>query len=245
MIVMLISNESKKDRQYMVSYAKDFAGRCTEESWKMLTCVSIRELKETVARKVKVDIICVDITVNGALELTKELRQISPSAYIILVASPQISPVTYMRPSIGAESLMLKPLDEKQIQEVLKEALGDYVERFYRPDGAKVFVLENKGERNLINYENIYFFEAREKRVYLNTDTEEYAFYDTLDELTKRLSDGFIRCHRSFLVNKNKIEKVFLSQNRLVLEEDFEIPLSRSYKPALKEYLMKGEKING
>ena len=245
MIVMLISNESKKDRQYMVSYAKDFAGRCTEESWKMLTCVSIRELEETVARKVKVDIICVDITVNGALELTKELRQISPSAYIILVASPQISPVTYMRPSIGAESLMLKPLDEKQIQEVLKEALGAYVERFYRPDGAKVFVLENKGERNLINYENIYFFEAREKRVYLNTGTEEYAFYDTLDELTKRLSDGFIRCHRSFLVNKNKIEKVFLSQNRLVLEEDFEIPLSRSYKPALKEYLMKGEKING
>lgn len=81
--------------------------------------------------------------------------------------------------------------------------------------------------------------------MYLNTDTEEYAFYDTLDELTKRLSDGFIRCHRSFLVNKNKIEKVFLSQNRLVLEEDFEIPLSRSYKPALKEYLMKGEKING
>ena len=236
MIVMLISNESKKDRQYMVSYAKDFAGRCTEESWKMLTCVSIRELEETVARKVKVDIICVDITVNGALELTKELRQISPSAYIILVASPQISPV---------KSLMLKPLDEKQIQEVLKEALGAYVERFYRPDGAKVFVLENKGERNLINYENIYFFEAREKRVYLNTDTEEYAFYDTLDELTKRLSDGFIRCHRSFLVNKNKIEKVFLSQNRLVLEEDFEIPLSRSYKPALKEYLMKGEKING
>lgn len=245
MIVMLIFNESKKDRQYMVSYAKDFAGRCTEESWKMLTCVSIRELEETVARKVKVDIICVDITVNGALELTKELRQISPSAYIILVASPQISPVKYMRPSIGAESLMLKPLDEKQIQEVLKEALGAYVERFYRPDGAKVFVLENKGERNLINYENIYFFEAREKRVYLNTDTEEYAFYDTLDELTKRLSDGFIRCHRSFLVNKNKIEKVFLSQNRLVLEEDFEIPLSRSYKPALKEYLMKGEKING
>ena len=46
-------------------------------------------------------------------------------------------------------------------------------------------------------------------------------------------------------MNKNKIEKVFLSQNRLVLEEDFEIPLSRSYKPALKEYLMKGEKING
>lgn len=242
MIVMLISDESKTERQYMVSYAKDFAGRWTEESWKMIMCASIQELEQVVKEKVKTDIICVDITVKGALELTKELRKLSPSAYIILIASAGISPVTYMRPTIGAESLMLKPLDTMQIQEVLKEALGTYVRRFYKPDEKKVFVIENKGGRNLIDYENIYFFEARQKRVYLNTDTEEYAFYDTLDELSERLSDTFIRCHRSFLVNKSKIEKVFLSQNRLTLKENFEIPLSRSYKPNVKEYLAKGEK---
>lgn len=239
---MLISNASKNETKYMVSYAKDLAGRWTDESWKMLSCTSFAELEEIVSKKVKTDIICVDITVDGVLELTKELRKISSSAYIILIANAKISPIVYMRPSIGAESLMLRPLDERQIQDVLKEALGTYVKRFYRPDEKKVFVVENRGERDIIDFENIFFFEAREKRVYLNTNNKEYSFYDTLDELEQRLSDNFIRCHRSFLVNKSKVEQVFLSQNRIVLQDDFEIPLSRSYKPVVKEYWQKGER---
>lgn len=241
MIVMLISDGSKEERQYIVSYAKDLAGKWTEESWRMLQCATVSELEETVTQKVKTDIVCVDITMNGALELTKELRRLTPSSYIILIASPKISPTVYMRPAIGAESLLLKPLSTKQIQEVLSEALWTYIRRFYQPDEKKVFVIEYNGGRDLIDYEKIYFFEAREKRVYLNTDIEEYGFYDTLDQLEEKHSEGFIRCHRSFLINKNKIVKVFLSQNRIVLEGEFEIPLSRTYKPVIKAYLEKGE----
>lgn len=241
MIVMLISDESKQERKYIVHYARDFAGKWTEESWKWMECGSFPELESVVAQHVRTDIICVDITMDGALEMTKELRKLAPSAYIILIASPKISPMVYLRPAIGAESLMLKPLKQEQIQEVLGEAIQTYVRRFYKPDEKKVFVIENRGGRDLVDYENIYFFEAREKRVYLNTKMEEYGFYDTLDQLEERLSEDFIRCHRSFLVNKSKIEKVFLSQNRLLLKDEFEIPLSRSYKPGVKEYLAEME----
>lgn len=237
---MLISDESKNERHYIIRYSKDLAGRWTEESWRMVECTTISELMKIVNDKIRTDIVCVDITMPGALELTVKLRQNTPSAYIILIASPRISPMTYMRPSIGAESLMLKPLTQEQIQTVLSEALGTYIQRFYKPNEKKVFVLENKGGRDLIDYENIYFFESREKRVFLNTDSAEYGFYDTLDQLEERLSADFIRCHRSFLVNRNKIEKVFLSQNRLVLKGDFEIPLSRTYKPEIKEFMARG-----
>ncbi|WP_418747224.1 LytR/AlgR family response regulator transcription factor [Frisingicoccus sp.] len=241
MIVMLISDESKVERQYIVRFSKDLAARQTEESWQMIECAAIPELVKAVRDKIRTDIICVDITIPKALELTMELRKNTPSAYIILIASPSISPMTYMRPSIGAESLMLKPLTREQIQEVLSEALGTYIRRFYKPDENKVFVLENKGGRDLIDYENIYFFESREKRVFLNTGVREYGFYDTLEQLEERLMEGFIRCHRSFLVNRNKIEKIFLSQNRLLLKDDFEIPLSRTYKPRLKEFMARGD----
>lgn len=237
---MLISDESEQERKYIIHYAKDCAGKWTEEAWKWLECSSFTELSVIVGQCVRTDIVCVDLTMSGALELTKKLRKYAPSAYIILIASPDISPMTYMRPTVGAESLLMKPLREGQIQEVLGEAIQTYVRRFYRPDEKKVFVIENRGGRDLIDYEHIYFFEAREKRVYLNTKMEEYGFYDTLDQLEERLSEDFIRCHRSFLVNKSKIEKIFLSQNRLVLKEEFEIPLSRSYKPGIKEYLAAG-----
>ena len=239
---MLISDESSKERQYIVRYAKDLAAKWTDEYWEMLQCSSISELEETVSQKIRTDIVCVDITMEGALELTKELRRLTPSSYIILIASPRISPAVYMRPAIGAESLLLKPLSERQIQEVLSEAIRTYIDRFLSPDEKKVFVIEHKGGRVLIDYNNIYFFESREKRVYLNTEAEEFGFYDTLDELQEKLEDGFIRCHRSFLINKSKIVNVFLSQNRIILKNEFEIPLSRSYKPVIKEYLEKGGK---
>lgn len=237
MIVMLILDKFKAEAQYMVRFAKEYAARYTEELWKVITCCSLQELKKIVNDKPKLNIICVDITMDGALDLTKELRNISPSAYIILIADTSMSPMYYMRPTIGAESLMLKPLTKQQIQEILKEALDTYIKRFFQNDENHMFVIEHKGERELINYENIFFFEAREKRVFLNTYTDEYAFYDTLDDLEERLKETFVRCHRSFLVNKCKIAKVYLSQNRIELDGGFEIPLSRSYKPIMKEYL--------
>lgn len=245
MIIMVISDESDKERKYIVRYSKDLAGRYTNENWKMLQCATPRELGEIVREQVPADIICVDITMSGALDMVKELRQLASQAYIILIANSSISPLVYMRPAIGAESLMLKPLSEKQIQEVLSEAIEAYVYRFYKPDESKVFVVENSGGRSLIDYDRIYFFEARDKRVYLNTESEEYGFYDTLEQLEKRLEGEFLRCHRSFLVNKEKIAEVFLSQNRIVLKGEFEVPLSRSYKPAVKEYLKKGERYAG
>lgn len=237
---MLVSEANRKERQYIVSYARDLAGKWTEESWKIVQCASVSELEDVVRKRIKTDIICIDLTMDGSLDLAKAFRRGAPSSYMILIASPGISPTVYMRPAIGAESLMLKPLSEPQIQEVLEEALSTYLRRFYGSDKEKIFVIENKGGRCLIDYENIFFFEAREKKVFLNTGMEEYGFYDTLDQLEGRLEDGFIRCHRSFLVNKAKIRKVFLSQNRLILEEDFEIPLSRSYKPGVRSYLEKG-----
>lgn len=242
---MVVSDESDKERQYIVRYARDMAGRYTQENWRMVQCASLHELGNVVRERIPADMICVDITMEGALAMVKELRQAAPAAYIILIASTDISPLIYMRPTIGAESLMLKPLSERQIQEVLSEAIQTYAARFYKPDESKVFVVENSGGRSLIDYSRIYFFEAREKRVYLSTDSEEYGFYDTLEQLEEKLDDMFLRCHRSFLVNKAKIEKVFLSQNRIVLKDDFEVPLSRSYKPAVKEYLKKGEEKDG
>lgn len=237
---MVISDESEKERKYIVHYSRDMAGRYTDESWKMIQCASLCELSEVIQKKVPADMICADITMEGALDLVKELRKAAPAAYIILIASAQISPLIYMRPTIGAESLLLKPLSESQIREVLREAVSTYAERFYKPEERRVFVVENGGERSLIDYGRICFFEARDKRVYLNTETEEYGFYDTMDRLEERLRGEFLRCHRSFLVSREKIEGVFLSQNRIVLKGGFEVPLSRSYKPAVKEYLKKG-----
>ena len=77
---MVISDESEKERQYIVRYSRDMAGKYTSESWQMLQCATPEELGELVQKKIPADMICVDITMRGALDMVKELRKTAPAA---------------------------------------------------------------------------------------------------------------------------------------------------------------------
>ena len=153
-----------------------------------------------------------------------------------MIASLKISPVTYMKPSIRAESLILKPFQSQQVDMAVKEAIQEVLKKYQNPDIDKVFVVDNQEGRVLIEYSAIYFFEARNKKIYLNTGAREYGFYSTIEQLQEELGEQFIRCHRGFLVNQKKIERGVFAKNLIVLTDGYEIPVSRTYKSILKEF---------
>ena len=236
MIAMLISDSPERERKILLASAKNKAALLTDEVWEWIECGTSAELREIADKNPRVDIYCIDLTINGSLELTKELRKNNPESYLILIADSSISPVVYMRPQINAGSLLLKPLSQVDIAEVIGEAISTYIEKKYG-SASRTFVVESRGERSIIGYRRINYFKSREKKVFLCTDSEEFGFYDTLDELEKTLSEDFIRIHRSFLVNRQKIASVFISQGRVLLTDGSEVPLSRSYKPMLRDFL--------
>lgn len=239
MISMLIADGYAKERRAISLEAHEQAARHTDEYWNWLECADEKALDKLLKEDPRLHLACLDITMRDAVNSAKEIRARSDETYMILVADMSIPPTVYMRPSIGAESLLLRPLDITQIREVLSEAVGTYAKRFLNADDRKVFVLENRGSRELIEYDRISYFESREKKLFCSTGDEEFAFYGTLDQLEEQLNDAFIRCHRSFLVNRSKIERVFLSRSCLELEGGIEIPLSRSCKPAIRDFLKK------
>lgn len=237
MIAMLIADSRPRERSAIAQEAHEQAARHTEEYWNWIECGDEGQLKEILSSDPRLQMACVDITMRNAVEMARQIRLKSEETYMIIVADSTISPTVYMRPSIGAESLLLRPLDDVQIREVLNEAVGTYAKRFLNSDSRKVFVLESRGMRELIEYDRIVYFESREKKLFCNIGDEEYSFYGTLDQLEEQLCDSFIRCHRSFLVNCNKIERISLSRNIVELEGDISLPLSRSCKPAIREFL--------
>ena len=237
MIIMIVADSPEEERIRIVSAARSQAAYHSDERWSFIESGSIEELADSVDGTEKIDMICLDLTMDGALRMAEEMRGSYQAAYMTLVADAEISPVRYIRPSIQADSLMMKPLDDAQLNAVLAEAVAAYMKRIEEPRDKRVFVAESKGERNLIEYSRILFFESREKKVFLSTESEEYGFYDTLDELENRLDDAFLRCHRSYIVNTSRIAKVEISASRVMLDDGTALPLSRSYKPAVKEYL--------
>ena len=243
MIAMMISEMSETDSGYLCVIAKDVTGSLSEESLIIHKCPTSEALKELLDLDEKIELACIDITVPKALELAELFRSENRASYIILIASLKISPVIYMRPSIRADSLILKPFQEQQVKATILEAFREILKKYENPETENVFVIDNQDGRIPIEYSSIHFFEARNKKIYLNTGVREYGFYSTIEQLENELGEQFIRCHRGFLVNRSKIERVLISKNQLFLTDGYEIPVSRTYKSVLKQ-LKKSEKIS-
>ena len=84
------------------------------------------------------------------------------------------------------------------------------------------FAVKNGGRTSYVPLDEIIYFETTAKKhvVAVNTLQGRKEFYDTLEKITERLNDDFIRVHRSFLVNSqhisgynHKLRELVLSQN--------------------------------
>lgn len=236
MVEMMIFSSQKREILSVREVSRDLAARLTEERWEFHCFDTQEEARRFLESRLPLDFVCADITGEGGISLAKECRKENRNAYFILIADEKMSPASYMKPSIMAGSLLLRPFREKEIEEAFQEAFGAFFSQEEEEEKGCLTV-DNREGKWRIDYEHIYYLEAREKKIFLNMGEREVGFYDTIENLQKRLPEYFIRCHRSFLVNGKMIEKLLLGQNLLTLKSGWEIPVSRSYKKEIKEYV--------
>ncbi len=235
MITMLVYSHIKKEVKALTDAGNDIACKISDEDWDFLSCNEKSYMQEILQKQSVIDISCVDVAAENGIDFAEHLRESNRNMSIILLTNPEISPMMYIRPTIMASSLLVRPLTSAVVKKVFFETIRSYLDRFYSNNNAESFVINNRDGRQLVPYNSIRFFESRNKKIYVSTATEEYSFYDTLDNLEKTLSDDFVRCHRSFIVSKKYIKNIKLSKSLIVLDTDCLIPLSRSYKSMLKE----------
>lgn len=236
MISMLLYDRMEKELHRLRETVKKQAAYLGDEYWNIISVSNTQDIEEYEKTLDLLDTACMDITKQGDIACVEALRKKYEEMFLLIIADMDIPPMSYVRPQIMAASLLIRPFDEKEIERVVKEFLLAYLSRREKQQGRNNFVIEAKDGKVYIPFDKIYYLEAREKKLYVLTDREEYSFYGTLDKIEGELPAYFTRCHRSFIVNTRKIEKVMLSQNMILLSENRDVPLSRSYKAALKEW---------
>lgn len=235
MISLLAFSKIKTEIQYIKKNTVSIGAYLSEDQWRVYGFLDIEGVKEFLNKKSLIDISCVDVTEKNGVAVAEQIRKSNGDVFMILIADSSVSPVTYIKPTIMASSLLLRPISEDALRDVLKDVMGEYLKKFCRDKAGENFVIDNRDGRQLIPYDRIVYFESRDKKIFLNVGGEEYSFYDTLDHIEEELSTDFIRCHRSFIVAKSYIKKILLSQNLVLLKNDYQIPLSRTYKSVFKE----------
>lgn len=222
----------KKENDILLKSLRDIIALKTDENWNIKAESIIEDYIAAYNKNENVKIACFDVTPDGAIDTLCQIRENKNDPKLVIIADGTVSPVKYLRPSIMASSLLLKPLDEKHVSECIHEIISTIYSKDESDENNKLMI-EANGEKKLFDFNDIYYFEAREKRIFLNTKYNETGFYSTLDSVAEKLPKSFIRCHRSFIVNKNKITRIVLQEGLIYCGDDILVPISRSNKKAV------------
>lgn len=192
-------------------------------------------------KKEKIDLMFLDINMPEitGLEFLKSIP--NPPYVIITTAYREYAIEGY---DLDVVDFLLKPIS---FERFLK-AINRYCNRtrLSADDGDKVADQKEKKQvyiqdgKNIykLQYEDILYFEGYGEYVKVITTGKTYMVRESLTEFEQKLSvDSFLRIHKSFIVNLNKITGFSTIH---VLLKDIEIPIGRIYREKVVGILKSG-----
>ncbi len=180
------------------------------------------------------DVIIMDIdlgTKKSGIDYAEEIYRLSPSIrtiYITGYADRFIQNIFLKESSLIG--FMMKPAQKDILEDLLKKARQDL-------DNDKQHFLCNLGKGSLeaIQSKNILFLESKGHNVLIHTETrsEAYSVYSRLSTLEKQLPSNFRQCHKSYLINMDKVKRI--DKREVILIDGTSIQISKSYGTKIKE----------
>ncbi len=173
------------------------------------------------------DILLLDIEMEGmdGISLAKKLRQENDQVQIVFVTGfPDFMAQGY---EVSALHYLLKPLEEEALCRVLDRA----ADNLKKADRSVIFTVD--GEALRLDVREIMSAEALAHFCRINTLRGQFEVRQNFSELAEKLGEGFIRTHRSYLVQVACIRRI--SKTEVILDNWEKVPLSRSNYHAVNQ----------
>ncbi len=175
------------------------------------------------------------ITMNG-MSLAKQLRKNGFTGYIIFITA--LTEYVFEGYHVQALDYLLKPVDYDKLVACMKPVLKNIKQSQH--------IYETKKEIVKIPYNRILAFTSYRHYVdiiiYPSSEKEKnnYRQKITIKSLEKQLPKEFVRCHRTIIININKVIK--LTNRDVTLIDNSTYPISESYLKSVRKAF--SEQIN-
>lgn len=184
-------------------------------------------------KKLRPEVVFLDISMPGisGIELAGMLNQ---SLQIVFITAHHDYALDAFE--VGSVDYILKPVDGDRLRKTLNRIRKSRASALNETLPVKI-----KNEVVFLNINDIVFMEKQQghKQVIIYTHDNQFTVNLTLNNLESRLADiGFVRTHKSFLVNINKLERILPWGHKSYLAKlsgtQKEVLISRKYAPAVK-----------
>lgn len=131
---------------------------------------------------------------------------------------------------------LLKPFSYDRFQQAVNKAVELYQFRIEKNqekvNEEKFIYLRANQMMQKVFLDSILYIEALKDYVQLITTDKKITIQDTMKSMEEQLPENYIRVHKSYIINKNKIEK-YTTQSVIISTK--EIPIGRAFKGNLKQ----------
>jgi len=160
-----------------------------------------------------------------AVIFTTAYRNYAVESYELDVVDYLVKPISFNR--------FFKAVNKFTSQRSLEKSIS--ISSSISESSSPSYIYVNANKKHIkINFEEILYVESIKDYVRIHRSNNSIMTKDKISEFEKKLSSDFLRIHRSFIVNTNKIT-AFTAQDVEIGER--EIPIGGSYKEAVYKRL--------
>lgn len=186
----------------------------------------------------QVDIVFLDINMPklDGLALSRVINTLKTKPLLIFISAYREFALDAFE--VSAFDYILKPYSENRIKDTLKRLENSSITK---SSTNKITLWKNE-KLFVVNINDIYYCEAKEHDVLIYSKEDEFKISSSITDFYRKLpQDLFFKCHRSYIVNLDKITEIipwFNNTYMLKLQDiDTEIPVSRQNISTFKQLM--------
>ncbi|AJA47170.1 accessory gene regulator protein A [Clostridium pasteurianum DSM 525 = ATCC 6013] len=170
---------------------------------------------------------------NG-IRLGEQIRELDSLGFIIFTTTHlEMSYLAFKYKVEAMDYVIKEDYDFKQrIESCLLKAYNTYYKGNHKEGYISI-----KEDTRIINIKlcDILFIETTgvAHRIRVHEENRQFEFYGNLKDIQKKLTSNFYRCHKSYIVNKDKIEEIDIKNNKIIMVNGEECYVSFRYKGGL------------
>ena len=182
-----------------------------------------------------VDLLCLDIhmpQITG-IEFLKSLK--NPPLVLFTTAHPDYALEGF---ELDVVDYLLKPISLDRFMKAINK-VEDRMEKSEAPEADDHFYVKADKKLVKVHYRDILYIEGLKDYVIIRNETSRVITLQTMKSLENKLStDHFIRVHRSYIVNIDKIQSIMGNMLEILEKGQLKhIPVGKNYRDQLMEMI--------
>jgi len=172
-------------------------------------------------------------SING-IKLGEKIRNLDSQGFIIFTTIHM--EMSYMVFKYKVEAMDYVAKDEEYFAKRVNSCLIKAYNTYYRDNFKEDYISISEDSRIInVKLRDILFIETSgtAHKIRIHEEDRQMEFYGNLKDIQKKLTSNFYRCHKSYIVNKDKIREIDMKNNKIVMVNGEECYVSFRYKKGL------------